>query len=182
MLLLQAHTHQSPLTSYQSPFVNIELNHNIEMNELTHTDSQGRARMVDVGHKEIQRRVAKASGFICLSTVTLEQIRTNAMKKGDVLTVAELAGVQAAKQTAALIPLCHNIVLENIEVTAKIDKGGVSVTSEIHCTGKTGVEMEALTAVSLALLTIYDMCKAVDKSMEIGQIKLVEKTKTNPTD
>jgi len=152
------------------------------MNELTHTDLQGRARMVDVGYKEIHRRVAKASGFICLAADTLEQIRTNAMKKGDVLTVAELAGVQAAKQTAALIPLCHNIVLEKIEVTTKISKGGVSVTSEIHCTGKTGVEMEALTAVSLALLTIYDMCKAVDKSMEIGQIKLVEKTKTNPTD
>jgi len=152
------------------------------MNKLTHTDSKGRARMVDVGHKEIHRRVAKASGFICLSPYTLDQIRENAMKKGDVLTVAELAGVQAAKQTSALIPLCHNIVLEKIGVSAKIDKEGVSVTSEIHCTGKTGVEMEALTAVSLALLTIYDMCKAVDKAMEIGQIRLVEKTKTNPPD
>ena len=152
------------------------------MNDLTHTDPHGRARMVDVGHKEIQRRVAKASGFICLSIQTLDQIRKNAMKKGDVLTVAELAGVQAAKQTAALIPLCHNIVLEKIEVTARIDHEGVSVTSEIHSTGKTGVEMEALTAVSLALLTVYDMCKSVDKAMEIGQIKLVEKTKTNLTE
>jgi len=150
------------------------------MNDLTHTDSEGRARMVDVGHKEIQRRVAKASGFICLSAYTLEQIRRNSMKKGDVLTVAELAGVQAAKQTAALIPLCHNIMLEKITVTAQIENGGVSVTSEIHSTGKTGVEMEALTAVSLALLTVYDMCKSVDKTMEIGQIKLIEKTKTDP--
>lgn len=136
--------------------------------------------MVDVGHKEIQHRVAKASGFICLSAYTLEQIRRNAMKKGDVLTVAELAGVQAAKQTAALIPLCHNIMLEKVKVTAKIGNDGVSVTSEIHSTGKTGVEMEALTAVSLALLTVYDMCKSVDKTMEIGQIKLIEKTKTDP--
>ena len=152
------------------------------MNKLTHTDSQGKARMVDVGHKEIQHRVAIASGFICLSAHTLEQIQKNAMKKGDVLTVAELAGVQAAKQTSALIPLCHNIVLEKIEVTVKIDKSGISANSEIHCTGKTGAEMEALTAVSLALLTIYDMCKAVDEAMEIGQIKLVEKTKKNQND
>lgn len=152
------------------------------MNDLTHMDSEGRARMVDVGQKEIQHREAKASGFICLSAYTLEQIRRNAMKKGDVLTVAELAGVQAAKHTAALIPLCHNILLENVKVTAKIENDGISVTSEIHSTGKTGVEMEALTAVSLALLTVYDMCKSVDKAMEIGQIRLVEKTKTNPTE
>jgi cyclic pyranopterin monophosphate synthase len=149
------------------------------MNELTHTDSQGRARMVDVGYKNIQFRMAKASGFISLSEDSLVLIRKNSMKKGDVLAVAEIAGLQAAKQTASMIPLCHNIVLDKVMVTAKLGSGGIWVTSEIHCTGKTGVEMEALTAVSVALLTIYDMCKAVDKTMEIGQIRLDEKVKTD---
>jgi cyclic pyranopterin phosphate synthase len=152
------------------------------MNKLTHTDSQGKARMVDVGHKEIQRRVAKASGFISLSEATVEQIRQNTLAKGDVLTVAELAGIQAAKQTANLIPLCHNIILEKVGVKARIIKGGVSVSSEVLSTGKTGVEMEAITAVSLALITVYDMCKAVDKKMEIGHIKVTEKAKTDPVD
>jgi cyclic pyranopterin monophosphate synthase len=144
---------------------------------LTHTDSGGKARMVDVGNKDVQRREAKASGFITLSEDTIDLIRKNLMKKGDVLTVAELAGIQAAKQTSALIPLAHNIVLDKAGVIASIEEGGIRVTSEVLCTGRTGVEMEALMAVSMALLTIYDMCKAVDKGMLIGQIRLVEKIK-----
>ncbi|HJZ39076.1 MAG TPA: cyclic pyranopterin monophosphate synthase MoaC [Bacteroidales bacterium] len=149
------------------------------MKKLSHTDPQGRARMVDVGEKDVQQRVAKASGFISLSGETLVLIRENAMKKGDVLTVAEIAGVVAAKKTAELIPLCHNLALDKILVTAVAGDYGITITSEVHCTGKTGVEMEALTAVSVGLLTVYDMCKAVDKSMEIGQVKQIEKTKTD---
>jgi cyclic pyranopterin monophosphate synthase len=151
------------------------------MNELTHTDSEGKARMVDVGYKDVQGRVAKASGFISLSEQTIDLIRKNLMKKGDVLTVAELAGIQAAKQTSALIPLAHNIVLDKAGVVASIETGGIQVTSEVHCTGRTGVEMEALMAVSMALLTIYDMCKAVDTGMVIGQIRLNEKIKKDIT-
>ena len=149
------------------------------MKKLSHVDPEGHARMVDVGAKDVQLRTAKASGFILLSAETLELIRENAMKKGDVITVAEIAGTQAAKQTDGLIPLTHNITLDHVMVKAQIEKNGISMTSEIKCTGKTGVEMEALTAVSVGLLTIYDMCKAVDKSMEIGKIRLLEKIKTN---
>ncbi len=149
------------------------------MEKLTHTDSEGNARMVDVGDKTIQLRIAKASGTISLSRDTLNLIRQNLMKKGDVLTVAEIAGIQAAKRTAELIPLCHNIALSKVLVKAALLEDGVSIQSEVRCTGITGVEMEALTAVSVGLLTIYDMCKAVDKTMVIRAIKLVEKTKTN---
>ena len=148
------------------------------MNQLSHTDHQGKARMVDVGAKEAQHRVARASGFISMAGQTLSLVKENAMKKGDVLVVAEVAGVQAAKLTASLIPLCHNIVLEKVRVTASITDTGIAVNSEVQCTGKTGVEMEALTAVSVALLTVYDMCKAVDKGMTLGEIHLDEKIKT----
>jgi cyclic pyranopterin phosphate synthase len=151
------------------------------MKDLTHTDPEGKARMVDVGNKEVQKREARASGFIMLAEETIDLIRKNLMKKGDVLTVAELAGIQAAKQTSVLIPLAHNIVLDKAGVTARIEKGGIVVTSAVHCTGRTGVEMEALMAVSMALLTIYDMCKAVDKGMVIGDIRLTEKIKKDIT-
>ena len=114
-----------------------------------------------------------------LSQVTLKLISNNLLKKGDVLTVAEIAGIQAAKRTAELIPLCHNIALSKVLVKANLCETGVIIESEVKCTGTTGVEMEALTAVSVGLLTIYDMCKAVDKTMEIGAVKLVSKTKTN---
>jgi cyclic pyranopterin monophosphate synthase len=147
------------------------------MKELTHTDKKGKAAMVDVGDKENQTRIAKAAGHIVLGADTLGLIRENLMKKGDVLTVAQLAGISAAKQTSVLIPLCHNIVLENVKVDLSIDSTGVKAESEVRCTGKTGVEMEALTAVSVALLTIYDMCKAVDKNMIIENISLTEKIK-----
>ncbi len=143
----------------------------------SHTNKEGKARMVGVEDKEIVYRVAKASGKIIISMEALSLIKENAMKKGDVLTVAEIAGIQAAKRTAELIPLCHSLLLEKILVNASIEKDGVRVNSEVRCTGKTGVEMEALTAVSVALLTIYDMCKAVDKKMKIEKIELKEKTK-----
>jgi cyclic pyranopterin phosphate synthase len=108
----------------------------------------------------------------------MKLIRENAMKKGDVLVTAEIAGVQAAKKTSELIPLCHNIVLDHVQVSAIMEEGGIGIFANIRCTGKTGAEMEALTAVSVGLLTIYDMCKAVDKNMEIGKVRLVEKQKT----
>lgn len=147
------------------------------MNKLTHADNKGKAVMVDVGGKEVQLRIAKASGHISLSSDTMKLIEDNLIKKGDVLSIARLAGISAAKQTAYLIPLCHNIVLENVKVDASLDSSGVSIESEVRCTGKTGVEMEALTAVSVALLTVYDMCKAVDKTMKIGNVHLTEKVK-----
>lgn len=149
------------------------------MEQLSHINKEGKANMVDVGNKNDQVRVAKASGFITLNRATLELIKLNQMKKGDVLTVAEIAGIQAAKETPRLIPLCHTLMLTKVEVKASITETGISIESMVKCTGKTGVEMEALTAVSAALLTIYDMCKAVDKSMVIGDIKLLEKTKTD---
>jgi cyclic pyranopterin phosphate synthase len=147
------------------------------MKKLTHTDKKGKAVMVDVGDKENQLRIAKASGHIILEAETIKLIKDNLLKKGDVLTVAQLAGISAAKQTSNLIPLCHNIVLENVKVEVVVDSTGVRVESEVRCTGKTGVEMEALTAVSIALLTVYDMCKAVDKKMIIDNIGLTEKIK-----
>lgn len=147
------------------------------MKELTHTDKKGKAVMVDVGDKEIQTRIARAEGHIILGSNTIKLIRENLIKKGDVLTVAQLAGISAAKQTSGLIPLCHNIVLDNVRVDLSMEDKGVKAESEVRCTGKTGVEMEALTAVSVALLSIYDMCKAVDKNMIIENISLTEKIK-----
>src|SRR5450759_4465790 len=123
------------------------------MDKLTHTDNKGKAVMVDVGDKENQLRIAKASGHISLAPETIRLIEHNLLKKGDVLTVSQLAGISAAKRTSDLIPLCHNIVLDNVKVDAVIDERGVNIVSEVRCTGKTGVEMEALTAVSVALLT-----------------------------
>jgi cyclic pyranopterin phosphate synthase len=148
-----------------------------EMSKLTHTDNKGKAVMVDVGDKEDQLRIAKASGHINIADDTIALIRENQLKKGDVLTVAQLAGIGSAKRTSSLIPLCHNIVLDNIIVDVTLDQTGVKVVSEVRCHGKTGVEMEALTAVSIALLTVYDMCKAVDKKMVIDNICLTEKIK-----
>lgn|SRR5512138_1459962 len=151
------------------------------MEYLSHTDSQGRARMVDVGGKDIVRRNAKARGFIALSKEALKLVKENAIKKGDVMAVAEIAGVQAAKATSGLIPLAHNIPLDRVLVITKIEENGISAEAEVSATGRTGVEMEALTAVSVALLTIYDMCKAADSHMEISGIRLIEKTKTTIT-
>lgn len=146
---------------------------------LSHTDNKGKANMVDVGNKSTQLRYAKAKGDIKLNAETIKLIKDNFIKKGDVLTIAEIAGIQAAKKTPELIPLCHPLQITKVDVKTKIIKTGIEVTSEVKCTGQTGVEMEALTAVSVALLTIYDMCKAVDKKMIIGSIELIEKTKTD---
>jgi cyclic pyranopterin monophosphate synthase len=147
------------------------------MAKLTHTDVRGKAVMVDVGDKNLQTRIARATGHISLSEETVALIKENLMKKGDVLTVAQIAGISAAKETSSLIPLCHNIVLDNVKVDAKVDSTGVTIESEVRCFSKTGVEMEALTAVSIALMTVYDMCKAVDKNMIIDSIRLTEKIK-----
>jgi len=147
------------------------------MKKLTHADEKGKAVMVDVGDKEIQTRIARASGHIILAAGTLKLLNENLLKKGDVLTVAQIAGISAAKRTSYLIPLCHNIALDNVKVELIPDGNGVSALSEVSCKGRTGVEMEALTAVSVALLTVYDMCKAVDKGMTIDKISLTEKIK-----
>jgi len=147
------------------------------MAKLSHTDEKGKANMVDVGQKPDQVRIARAQGFISLSAETIHIIRENQMKKGDVLTIAEIAGIQGGKRTSELIPLCHPLSITKMDVKSELQENGVLVTSMAKCIGKTGIEMEALTAVNVALLTIYDMCKAVDKSMEIGEIKLISKTK-----
>jgi len=147
------------------------------MDNLSHVDDQGRARMVDVGAKVPQRRLARARGAISISAATAALIAENHIKKGDVLTVAQIAGIQAAKRTAQLIPLCHPLVLDKVDVQLRLEERQVVANSEVACVGRTGVEMEALTAVSVALLTVYDMCKAVDKEMSIGDIFLVEKVK-----
>ncbi len=147
------------------------------MKHLTHADEKGKARMIDVGDKEIQIRIARASGHITLAADTVRLVNENLLKKGDVLTVAQIAGISAAKETASLIPLCHNIGLDNVKLNLSTDETGVSAESEVRCSGRTGVEMEALTSVSIALLTVYDMCKAVDKNMIIDNVKLIEKIK-----
>lgn len=147
------------------------------MEKLTHVSDDGRVRMVDVGGKPVQLRIALAEGHITLSSDTRERIAQALIKKGDVLATAEIAGIMAAKKTADLIPLCHSLVTDQIDVTATPDDTGVRVVSEVRCHGRTGAEMEALTAVSVALLTVYDMCKAVDKTMSIHDIHLVRKEK-----
>lgn len=147
------------------------------MTKLTHIDESGRARMVDVTAKPDQIRIASAEGKISLQPETVRLIRENLIQKGDVLTVAEIAGIQAAKRTPELIPLCHPLMINQVTVKADLSNDGVVIRSEVRCTGPTGVEMEALTAVSVALLAVYDMCKAVDKTMMISDIHLIEKTK-----
>ena len=145
--------------------------------KLSHINEKGEANMVDVGAKPNQERVAKASGKIFLQPKTLELIKSNSIQKGDIFSVSRIAGIQAAKQTYNLIPLCHQLQLTKISVDFSMDDDGITTFSLVKCNGKTGVEMEALTAVNIALLTIYDMCKAVDKTMVMSEIKLVEKTK-----
>lgn len=147
--------------------------------KFTHLDDRGTVSMVDVGCKQIQQRVAIAQGKILLASTTIKLIRGNKIKKGGALNVAQVAGIQAAKVTSQLIPLCHPLILDHIEVKFEIRQDGVMATSKIQCQGRTGVEMEALTAVNIALLTIYDMCKAVDKSMRITDICLLSKVKNN---
>lgn len=145
--------------------------------QLSHVDSEGRARMVDVSAKPRVRRTARAAGRIDLSPETIALVRANGLAKGDVLAVAKIAGIMAAKRTSELIPLCHNIEIDQVDLSLVLDDGGVAIESLAICTDKTGIEMEALTAVCVAALTVYDMCKAVDKGMRIGGVRLLEKTK-----
>lgn len=147
--------------------------------KLSHVDDQGKACMVDVGGKKDQLRVAKATGFISLQPQTVDLVKNNSLKKGDVLAIARIAGISAAKQTFQLIPLCHPLPLNYVGVEVNLEEDGIRVFAESRCCGKTGVEMEALTAVHVALLTVYDMCKAVDKTMTSSDIRLLEKTKTD---
>jgi cyclic pyranopterin phosphate synthase len=145
--------------------------------EFTHIDENGNARMVDVSGKERVRRTARAEGRIVLAASTIAKIRENAIAKGNVLATARVAGIMAAKRCSDLIPLCHNIEIEHVEVDFAVGDESIGITAAARCTDKTGIEMEALAAVSVAALTIYDMCKAVDKAMRIEGIHLVEKTK-----
>ena len=153
--------------------------YNLVMNKkkLTHLDDTGKARMVDVGEKPDTLRVAVARGEIVMLPETLKLIQAGALKKGDVITVAQIAGIMAAKKTSELIPLCHPIALTNIDVDLELIENlpGVQITAIARTTGKTGVEMEALTAVAISALTVYDMAKAVEKTMKIQNIRLVEK-------
>jgi cyclic pyranopterin phosphate synthase len=143
---------------------------------LTHLDARGRARMVDVSDKDVTTREATARGTVCMRPETLALISSGGMPKGDVLAVARVAGIMAAKQTSSLIPLCHPISISSVTVNFELDPGGVvEISATVRVSGRTGVEMEALTAVSVAALTIYDMCKAVDREMVIDRIRLVHK-------
>ena len=148
------------------------------MSDLTHFDADGRAHMVNVGNKPVTDRVAVAQGSITMAAGTLAKIREGGFGKGDVLGVARLAGIMGAKQTASLIPLCHPLGLDHVAVDLEPDDGlpGVQITATCRVTGRTGIEMEAMTAVSVAALTIYDMCKAVDRAMVIGSVRLTHKS------
>ena len=147
--------------------------------ELSHLDEQGTARMVDVSAKERVRRTARAAGMILMQPDTLRLMREGLLKKGDAFAVARVAGIAAAKRTSDLIPLCHNIMIDHVSVDFALGETGVRIDASAVCTENTGIEMEALTAVSVAALTLYDMCKAVDKEMRIADIHLVEKTKAS---
>ncbi len=143
---------------------------------MTHTDEEGRARMVDVGDKAITTRVAVASGFVRMAPAAVDAIRERRTPKGDPLEAARLAGIMAAKRTPELIPLCHPLSLSHVDVQLEVRDDGIAITATARADGKTGVEMEALTAASVAALTIYDMCKAVDKAMVITDIRLESKS------
>ena len=147
------------------------------MDKFTHFDDDGKAVMVDITEKNVTERTAVATGEIVMNKETLEAVKKGNIKKGDVLGVARIAAIMVAKQTQSLIPMCHNILLTNAKIEFSFDDEGnkILIKSTVKTTGKTGVEMEALTMVSIAGLTIYDMCKSMDKSMVIGEIRLVEK-------
>ena len=146
------------------------------MTDFTHINEQGRAKMVDVSDKEITVRTAMAYGRISMASETIELIKIGGMKKGDVLSVAQVGGIMAAKKTSDIIPMCHPIMTSGIDINFEIKDNYIEIYSSVKCKGETGVEMEALTAVSAAALTIYDMCKAVQKDMVIEEIRLLKKT------
>ena len=145
--------------------------------EFSHLDPAGHARMVDVGAKPDSARTAVAEGRLTCAPRTIDLLRARALPKGDVLTVAKIAGLQAAKATSTLIPLCHPLALTGADLDFTVEPDGIVIRATVRTTGRTGVEMEALTAVSVAALTIYDMCKAVDQAMSIGGIRVLEKHK-----
>lgn len=147
------------------------------MNDLTHLNADGHAHMVDVGDKPAQKRTAVATGVVLMAATTRDRIIAGSLPKGDVLAVARIAGIMAAKRTAELIPLCHPLALTAVEVSLTAVPAGIAISARVQTTGQTGVEMEALTAVSVAGLTIYDMCKAVDKQMQISDVRLESKVK-----
>ena len=144
--------------------------------KLTHVDAEGRSRMVDVSEKAATRRVARAEAFVEMSPATLKLLRGNALPKGNPLETARIAGIQAAKKTSELIPLCHPLPLTHVDVSISIVRGGLRLESTASTKAETGVEMEALTAAAVAALTLYDMCKAVEKGITIGNVRLLEKT------
>ena len=148
------------------------------MADFTHFNEQGRAKMVDVGEKPISQRIAIAAARVLVNENTFELIKSGGMKKGDVLTVAQIAGVMGAKRTPDIIPMCHPILMDGIDLQLSLDENrrSVEIRAKVSCDGRTGVEMEALSAVSVAALTVYDMCKAVQKDMVITDIRLVSKT------
>lgn len=148
------------------------------MGDFTHFNDQGRAKMVDVSEKVSSRREATAGARVLLGRETYERIRTGGMKKGDVLTVAQIAGIMGAKHTPDLIPMCHPVQMDGIDMRLSLneEKQSVEIEATVSCAGRTGVEMEALTAVSIAALTVYDMCKAVQKDIAITDIRLLKKT------
>ncbi len=146
------------------------------MSKLTHLDDAGQAQMVDIGRKRETEREAVAQGRISMSGEALDAIRAGAIAKGDALAVARVAGIMAAKKTSDLIPLCHPLALSKIALDFTFEESGIVATATVRLTGKTGVEMEALTAVSMALLTLYDMAKAIDKAMVVSDIRLLSKT------
>ena len=146
------------------------------MRELSHVDPAGAVQMVDVGAKPMSRRRAVAAGAVAMAPTTAARLR--ALPKGDALTTAQLAGIMAAKRTSELIPLCHPLPLSHIEVSVEVADEGVAIRATVETTAQTGVEMEALTAVTVAALTVYDMAKAIDTEMTIGEVRLLEKTKT----
>lgn len=145
--------------------------------DFSHLDASGRAVMVDIGNKPGQRRIARAAGFVALAPETVKQILDRGLPKGNPFEVARLAGIQAAKKTAELIPLCHQLLLDHIDVQITLVEKGFQIQARVACRQATGVEMEALTAVSVAALTLYDMCKAVDPSILIRDVRLLEKIK-----
>jgi cyclic pyranopterin phosphate synthase len=145
--------------------------------EFSHLDREGEARMVDVGEKAVIRRAAVAAGSVRMSRETVELLQEKALPKGDALNMARIAGIMAAKRTPDLIPLCHGLNLTSVDVEFEVGEGEIGIVATARASDRTGVEMEALTAVSVAALTIYDMCKAVDKGMMIGDIKLLQKMK-----
>ena len=148
------------------------------MEDFTHFNEQGRAKMVDVGEKPISERTAVAAGSVLVNKNTFALIRSGGMKKGDVLTTAQIAGIMGAKRTSEVIPMCHLVAVNGINLALSLneERYAVEITAEVSCDGRTGVEMEALTAVSIAALTVYDMCKAVQKDMVITDIRLLRKT------